>query len=466
MSIPLGYWDQTFKEVLSYPGDAHGLLCAPSRAGKFRDMLCQVLLSFAGSVFCIDVKGQAAAVTARYRKDVLGQDVYILNPFNILPDYLGKFVHASYDPVASQLDPASDTFAADADNLYEGLIPLGGPEVHWVHSSRGLGSGISMSLREYGGKASLPDAFAQMSDRNLHKFCEDAVDGGLSEHVVSRLSRFAGDQTVDNREIRSIISTAITAMSFVANKPIAENMRESTIDFREMRRKPMTIYVIPPGRYLKTASSWTRTITNSWVDACLQDGTGDVPILGILDEFKVSVGNLEGISTLNAMGAGYGVQLLTVIQDLNQLKELMPQGWQTFLANAGFQIYYAPGPGDLFTADHISRMTGSVEAPTVSRSVSDAAGNPFQFASGPVDAINRSLRGAAGQNSGVQVSMGQRTKRYMEIEDVTNLSDREMLVFGRGLKGVMKAARRPYFQDPSYAGKFDSDPYHRSGSRR
>jgi hypothetical protein len=29
-------------------------------------------------------KGQAAAVTARYRRDVLKQDVYLLNPFKIL----------------------------------------------------------------------------------------------------------------------------------------------------------------------------------------------------------------------------------------------------------------------------------------------------------------------------------------------------------------------------------------------
>jgi hypothetical protein len=67
-------------------------------------------LSFEGSCYFSDAKGQLAAVTARYRRDVLKQDVYILNPFKILPEYLGKFLHAQYDPVASQLDPESDTF--------------------------------------------------------------------------------------------------------------------------------------------------------------------------------------------------------------------------------------------------------------------------------------------------------------------------------------------------------------------
>ena len=55
MKIRLGYWDKTFAETLYYPaGEAHGLLCSPTRGGKFRDVIAQILLSFEGSCFVID----------------------------------------------------------------------------------------------------------------------------------------------------------------------------------------------------------------------------------------------------------------------------------------------------------------------------------------------------------------------------------------------------------------------------
>jgi type IV secretion system protein VirD4 len=355
MKIRLGYWDKTFAETLHYPaGEAHGLLCSPTRGGKFRDVIAQILLSFEGSRFVIDPKGHAAAVTARYRRDELKQDVYLLNPFKILPDHLGRFHHATYDPVGSKLDPESDTFASDADNLMDGLMPHGGQEVHWIDGARQLGSGIAMHLRQGMDRWSLPHVYESICDRYLYKFCEDAITSRASEtdpeddapdYVATRLSRFSGKEAADNREIRSVVSTAITRLGFLGNRPIGENMRKSTVDFAQMKHRPMTVYVILPGRYLAPYASWMRTITNAWADSCLQEGKGKLPVLGILDEFKTAVGRLGAIDTLNAMGAGYGCQLLTVIQDLNQLKELYPQSWETSWPIADFRCSSHRGTG-------------------------------------------------------------------------------------------------------------------------
>jgi type IV secretion system protein VirD4 len=271
--IWLGYWDQTFSEPLTYPvGDAHGVLCLPTRGGKARDYLIQILLMFIGSCFVIDPKGQLAAVTGRYRQEVLKQDVCVLNPFNILPKYLGHLRHAKYDPVTSQLDPKSESFAADADNLFEGLMPHGGPELHWIDSARQLGSGLTIRLREAEASWSLPDVYKLICSRDLYSFCESAIDDpDISEEAEARLSRFVGKDAAENREIHSVVSTAITKLGFLGNKPIANNMRESTVNFREMKTRPMTVYVILPGRYLAPYAAWLRTITNSWADACLQE---------------------------------------------------------------------------------------------------------------------------------------------------------------------------------------------------
>lgn len=456
--IRLGYWDKSCTQPLSYPGHAHGLLCSPTRGGKFRDILCQILLSFPGSCFVIDPKGQAAAVTARYRRDVLKQDVYLLNPFSILPDHLGQYFHAQYDPVASKLDPQSETFAADSDNLVEGLMPHGGPEVHWVDSARIAGSGASMYLREACNRWSLPDVYATISDRHFYRFCDDAIRDGASEDVISRLSRFAGDEAGENREIRSVVSTAITKLSFLGNKPIANNMRKSTVDFREMKRRPMTVYVIPPSRYLRTASAWTRAITNSWADSCLEEGAGKVPVLGILDEFKLTVGNLSAIDTLNALGAGHGCQLISVIQDLNQLKELYPHSWETYIANSGFQIYFAPR--DWTSSDYVSRMTGTTEVRQMSKSTTEQNGllSGFRIPHSVVDAINQHINPPS--DGGGNINISQQSRRLLLPEEVRDMPGNEMLVFAEGVRGVIRAGRRPYYESPEYEGLYSPDPYH------
>lgn len=400
-------------------------------------MLAQVLLSFEGSCFVVDPKGQAAAVTARYRRDVLKQDVCVLNPFNILPEYLNGIRHAQYDPVSSKLDPETDTFAADADNLVEGLMPHSGPEAHWIDSARQLGSGMTMYLREACQNWALPDVYRVISSAALYEFCENAIDTKASELTAMRLSRFAGKDASENREIRSVVSTAITRLGFLGNKPIANNMLRSTVNFKAMKQRPMTVYVILPARYLLPYASWFRTITNSWADACLEEGAGDIPVLGILDEFKTAVGNLSSINALNAMGAGYGVQLLSVIQDLNQLKELMPHGWETYLANSGFQIFFKPR--DWTTSDYISKMTGMVEVHSGTQSATD---------------------------KGVNVSRGAQARRLLLPEEVRDIPDNEMLISTDRVTGFIRAGRRPYYESPEFAGRFDKDPYHDQRSRK
>jgi type IV secretion system protein VirD4 len=154
-------------------------------------------------------------------------------------------------------------------------------------------------------------------------------------------------------------------------------------------------------------------------------------VLGILDEFKTTVGNLNAIETLNAMGAGYGVQLLTVVQNLAQLKTLMPDNWETYLANSGFQIFFPQR--DWTTSEYLSRMAGEIEIQTTSRSF--GAKDP-------------------------SVSVGAKSKRFLSPEATRELPNEEMLVFCDGVPGVIRAGRRPYYQSPEFAGKYDLDPYH------
>jgi type IV secretion system protein VirD4 len=66
-------------------GEGHLITIAPTGAGKGRGALIPNLLMYEGPAIVIDPKGEASRVTARRRRE-LGQEVYILDPFNLVTD--------------------------------------------------------------------------------------------------------------------------------------------------------------------------------------------------------------------------------------------------------------------------------------------------------------------------------------------------------------------------------------------
>lgn len=442
--IRLGYYDFTFNGTLWYPGAAHGFLCAPARSGKFRDVMAQMLATWRGSCFVIDPKGQACACTSRHRAKKLGQEVWRLDPFNMLPNLPGvKWCPrlAQVDPIAD-LNPRSDGFGADADNIAEAVIPetLHREDSHWVESARGLVSGLVMFLKARFPRETLATVFHVVSGRDVflvaQNACRWAEANGLTDFMAERLARFADADAPHNKEVRSMVSTAITALRFIGNRAIATSLSGSSFGFGEMKRRPITVYLILPGEYLGgNCMRWFRLIAGTAVDAYMREPSRKVPVLGVFDEYKSAVGKLGVIEAFMGLGAGYGCQLLPVLQNLSQLKELHPEGWETFLANSGFKIFFAPR--DKTTSDYLSDMCGLSEARTVSKSISE---------------------GRNGELS-VNLSFAQHVRQYLLPHETRNLGSNEMLVFGEDVPGVIRAGRRPYFLSPDFKGCFDPDPY-------
>jgi type IV secretion system protein VirD4 len=444
--IRLGYHDLRFNGTLWYPGAAHGFLCAPARSGKFRDLLAQLMAgreAWRGSLLCVDPKAQACAVTARFRAKVLGQEVWRLDPFDLMPRLPGvKWCPplAQFDPMA-YLSPPSLTFATDGDNLAEAVIPenLHASDNHWVESARGLVSGVIMFLKARFPKETLVTVYRVVSGPDLFLVARDACrwaeTNGLADFIVERLARFAEPDAPNNKEMRGILSTAITALQFIGNRAIANSLSGSSFKFGDMKRRPITVYLILPGQYLGgNCARWFRVTTGTGVDSFMAEPSRTVPVLGILDEFKSAVGKLGVIETAMGLAAGYGLQLLPVLQNLSQLQELYSYGWETFLANAGFRVWYAPR--DKTTSDYLSDMCGLTEVRTVSKSISE---------------------GRDGQLS-VNLSFAQHARKYLLPGETRDLGDNEALTFGEGIPGVIRMGRRPYFDGPD-RNCFDPDPW-------
>jgi type IV secretion system protein VirD4 len=379
------------KEVgdkINYGGPLHAVLFGPNGAGKGMRVLVPNLLSMVGkSIVVIDPKGQLAAMTAKFRHQI-GDDVKIIDPFGVLAEvvrkdpqtyrYLsdhGLVESAGFNPLAA-LHPDSPSFYEDSAIIAEALIKVSAHDPHWGESAQGLITGLIMwEKKRNGARANLENVRAMLTEADDWKDKGDGEQGlksGLAVtakkmvekggyEIASLAARFADVNRTD--ELESILSTADTQTRWLLSKKMRADlageeigdMKKSGVDFRKLKegKKPMTVYVVLPSKYLETHSIWLRLVVSEALRASLTAG-GRRTLL-MLDEFA-ALGHLSMIERNFAVTRDYRVQLWPVLQDLPQIKRLYPESWETMLGMAG--AVHTFRAANRTTADYFSQQTG------------------------------------------------------------------------------------------------------------
>jgi type IV secretion system protein VirD4 len=446
--VRLGYRVPTKDgEPLTYKNDGHLLTVAPTGAGKTRDVLVAAPLEYLGSCIVIDPKGQLAAITGKHRER-MGQRVIVLNPFDILREFLGP--SARFNPMAA-LDPSLDSFGTDCDNIADPIIvhDAGGRDNHWNESAHGL---IAALIGHLAANITDPNSKNLATVRQilrrpalLQEHAKAAQDGN-DEMVAEELDAFCDLSNAPNKgELSSIISTAKTQTKFLGTKAISENVSGSDFRFRELKERPTTVYLTLPTRYLATCSKWFRLVVAAALDDLLREETG-VPVLVLLDEFY-QLGRLKIIQNAMSLARGYGLQLWPILQDLTQLQEHYEKSWETFLGNAGVRQFFAPRENT--TAEYVSKLCGetTISVTSQSKGTSENSGHGF-------------FDVTTGKSEGTSTSVIQR--RLLLPQEVCQLADDQFLLFAdKGSKAVIRGYRLPYWEIPELQGKYSPDPYHK-----
>lgn len=355
-AIHLGrYGNQEFpdkQQPLPYPGERHLILFGPNGSGKGTRLLVPNLLSITGrSIVVIDPKGELASITAAYRRTV--SNVVILNPFKVL-----DLPCDGFNPLAA-LDPDAPAFFEDVSGIAEALIKIEEHDPHWSESARGL----LMAVVMWEVKEARREKRAPLLENVRRIFTEpdEKVDGrfvgGFRRTVLQmmdeggfEIASLIGRFMRDNEEIASILSTADRQTWWILSKQMRENLRKNDLDFADLKKRPTTVYVVLPAERIRTHSVWLRLVIVSALRALYKPG--GLRTLFMLDEFA-QLQHLAPVEDAFGLVRGYGVQLWPILQDLNQLKDIYKERWESFIANAGIVQGFAPN--DLTTADWMSR---------------------------------------------------------------------------------------------------------------
>ena len=367
--IPIGY-SPDGRRALHYPGFGHILTVAAARTGKGATLLINALLSWRKSCIVIDVKAEHAAVSGHFRRRF--GNVYVLNPFNMLPDALKGLMQARFNPM-DILDPLSKAFHVMCDKLAAALVWEEGREgIHFTTAARALVSGIIAALIRHGllSERNLATV-ARIISGDVRGFCRVTVQSTTDPFIIQKLGRFAS-AALDNKEINDVIATAITQLAFIGNEAIAESLSGSDFRFSDLKRKPgTTVYICLPLNLLDICDKYFRLILETALADLLSEGQRGAgkPVLAIIDEMAQLGPHMKSLENAMGMAAGAaGLQLWCVLQDLSQLKGMFPNTWETFIQNCGVTTWF--GARDQTTREYVSKLAGTCEVLSHSRSVS------------------------------------------------------------------------------------------------
>jgi type IV secretion system protein VirD4 len=428
---PLGF-DRDGRPI-DYDGNAATLIIGPPGSSKSVGIIAPMLLDEPGqrSFVVVDPKGEIAAITSRHRRRV--SDVKIINPYGLLVNERPDLRSDKWNPIGEH-DPAERTFGDDCTATCGALIKTDSNEhqKHFPDSAREGTTGTTMftvrDARTRGAVARLADVREIMclEPKALRAAVERMMQLGDYD-INTRLQKFLAE----SNEISGIRSTIETQTAWMSQIMREDMDTAAGVKFRAIRQQPTTIYGILPTEELQRKAVWLRMFLSSALRACYQPG--GVPVTLVIEEGYVLGHHAEIESALSIL-RGFNSRMTIVFQSLSQIKQLYPHTWGLFGNGAVLSFR----PGDIETAEWLSKRAGEVTRPALS--ASDPS-SPNDF--------------------GVRPSWSQQRRPLIPAAKLFSMPNGRALVWLPGDEAPRVARIRGYFEIPELNRRADPNPYFR-----
>ena len=350
---------------VKFGGSEHAALYARTGTGKSSSVVIPNCFAWRGSLVVLDVKGEAFKATGGYRKHTLGQDVYLFDP---AAENERTHRWNPLQPVQRDSTSRFDQISRQAFMLFpdSSIGSSSNAEAFWIPSARGAFIAVATLLAETPGAdftiANVLRMFARSDSRDvlarMIKQRRTSGGRGYSQIAIDGLSDYLGGSADQVGGIRKMTSTRLQAWF---NPRIAASTATSDFDIRQIRRRPMTIYVtVQPGNIARM-----RPVLSLFFDALVNLNTDVVPeddptiqwqTLVLLDEF-IRLGKMESLSEAAQYVRGYGLRFLYVIQSKAQLRaKYGADAAEDLFDNTGCEIVF--GTNDLKLTKELSERMG------------------------------------------------------------------------------------------------------------
>jgi type IV secretion system protein VirD4 len=361
-------------------------LVAPPRSGKGVGVVVPNLLNYADSAVVIDIRGEAYVETSGYRREC-GQDVFVWQPYSDDIKEGTKELQARshrYNPCFYMgSNPA--TRVGDLRDIALGLIPdLGTENDFFRGGAREIFVAIGLYLVEIGRKLSV-GLVRRYSQGNgtakplrvfLPELVKEADEQGvpLSERCRSLLRGCVGGA---EETVGSYVQELEKALADWDNPIVVAATEENDFDFRDLRRKRMTIYVVIEPFKLPAATRLLNLFFSQLIGWNMRERPEDDPgikyeCLLMLDEFTAP-GKITILSKAFGYMAGYGLKVVSICQHHGQIEEVYGKEiTKSYLDSHAVTIVFPPRGVE--QAEMVSRQLGNYTLQVESKSRSGRGG--------------------------------------------------------------------------------------------
>lgn len=432
------------RRCLMLPGQQGVVLAAPPRAGKGVGVVIPNALNWPGSLVCVDIKRENWEKTAGFRA-ASGQACYLFDPFaeDRKTARWNPFSYVSADPGRrlNDLQRIGEMLYPDPPNV----------DPFWTASARSLFLGIALYLFE---TASLPKTIGEILRQGMA-----SDDEGFGQHwkrvIAGRNSgkkpRPLSDECV--RALYDVIDLApVTASSirktFTSRLDLWMNpmldaaTSESDFDLRDLRTRPLSIYVAVNPDDLHRL----RPVLSLFFQQAIGLQTRELPernpklkhqVMMLLDEFT-ALGRIPIIAEAISYLPGYNVRVVLVIQTPAQLREVYGiHNSEVMLKSLAARIVFAPK--DYADGREISEELG--------------------YTTVRVKSFSQSMRAAfeSRGRSGKSQTVSLQRRALLLPQEVKELGTDQAVIFYEGLRPI-RCRKIRYFEEKRFSKRLLPPP--------
>ena len=341
------------KEFIRCDKDTHTIVVAPTRSGKGVGVIIPNLLTWRGSVVCLDIKHENFKLTAGIREKY-GHEVFMWAPGDINNRSHGfnPFDQISKDP---------ENRIQDVRRIAGIMLPDPPHDIFWVTEARSLFIGLSLYVLD---RKDIPSTLGSIyrllsCEAELGDICRYIIKTypDLSQEILSFLHRFANKAAKERSGVKSTLDAAMLPWS---EPKIDAATSESSFQIDDLRKKKMSVYIgVKPGQ-LKGMSAVIRIFFEFLVNKMTTEEPDPEKepheLLILLDEIH-TLGKMDIMTSAFTLSAGYNCRVMAVVQQYSWLDEVYNKNIREgVVGNCTNKIFYRAG--NLGQAKEISEMLG------------------------------------------------------------------------------------------------------------
>jgi type IV secretion system protein VirD4 len=351
------------------------LVIGPTRSGKTSGLVVPNLLEWKGPAVVTSTKSELVDITARHRASI--GPVCVYDPTG----ETGRADTVSWSPLAgcAVLDTAWTVAAWLCAGLQQGSGRGDNDWAHWAESGKLLIAPLLYAAAaSERGIIDIRDWIHRFDLESPAALLEDlaATQPGPDCDPNRALAMLASIDQRPEKERGTVFSTVMRIFSVFNERAVAASAMTSGFDPDRFLADRGTLYLCTPRQAPERVASLfvgilMTVVTRAYAVASRQPQGRLEPELGLFLDELANVVPIEELPSLASQGAGRGVVLMSIVQDLSQLRARYgPDRANSILNNHGCKMVL-PGISDPETTDVIAKLVGRGEYTDVQVSHND-----------------------------------------------------------------------------------------------